>query len=79
VADLSCRELVELVTDHLEGALSPADVARFEAHLALCPGCERYLAQVSAAIVLARSSGRWIEPGELSPLLDAFRDWHASR
>jgi anti-sigma factor RsiW len=40
VEDLRCRELVELVTDYLEGALAPAERARFEAHVADCPGCE---------------------------------------
>jgi anti-sigma factor RsiW len=79
MADLSCQELVELVTDYLEGALPREDLARFEAHLAACPGCETYLAQIGATIALSRASGDRVEPSELSPLLDAFRDWHRSR
>jgi anti-sigma factor RsiW len=79
MADLSCQELVELVTDYLDGALCHEDVARFEAHLAVCPGCETYLAQVEATITLARASGSEVETGEIAPLLDAFRDWHRSR
>ncbi|MGH3250243.1 MAG: zf-HC2 domain-containing protein, partial [Trebonia sp.] len=41
---LVCQEVVELVTDYLEGALSSADNRRFEAHLAGCPHCTEYLA-----------------------------------
>ena len=43
---MPCRELVELVTDYLEDRLSPADRARFEAHLAECEYCETYLDQM---------------------------------
>jgi anti-sigma factor RsiW len=76
---MTCQELVELVTDYLEDALSREDVARFEAHVAACPGCDAYLAQVEATIALARAGGDRVEAGEISPLLDAFRDWHRSR
>jgi anti-sigma factor RsiW len=44
--DLACREEVELITDYLEGALSPAQRARLEAHLAKCPGCTEYVEQM---------------------------------
>jgi anti-sigma factor RsiW len=71
---MSCRELVELVTDYLEGALAPEDVARFEAHVAACPGCEAYVEQMRATIEVTRASGG-VEPSAVSPLLDAFRDW----
>ena len=48
--ELSCQELVELVTDYLEGAL-PAELhQRFEAHIAHCSGCQAYLAQMRATI-----------------------------
>jgi hypothetical protein len=52
---IPCRSAVELVTDYLEGVLSPATVAEFEAHLALCPGCAEYLEQIRATV---RSLGR---------------------
>jgi len=45
---LRCRELVELVTDYFEGALSRADRRRFEAHVADCPGCAAHLDQLRA-------------------------------
>ena len=49
---LSCQELVELVTDYLEGALSPADLRRFEHHIAACSDCTRYLEQLRTTIEL---------------------------
>jgi anti-sigma factor RsiW len=76
---MECRELVELVTDYLEGALAPEDVARFEAHLAHCQGCEAHLEQVRTTIALTRAGGERVESREISPLLDAFRDWHRER
>ena len=45
-AELTCREFVELVTDYLEGRMAPADRARFEEHLAICPGCQTYVDQM---------------------------------
>ena len=73
---LSCRELVELVTDYVEGALPPPDRARFDAHISLCAGCTAYLDQMRTTIAML---------GELPPealsaeaerdLLDAFRSW----
>jgi anti-sigma factor RsiW len=73
---MTCRELVELVTDYLEGALPPEDVARFESHVTACPGCASYLEQVRTTIAVTRASGAVAEPSEVAPLLDAFRDWH---
>jgi anti-sigma factor RsiW len=74
---MTCQELVELVTDYLEGELPRDAAARFESHLAACPGCEVYLEQVRTTIAVTRASGDVVEPTAVSPLLDAFRDWHA--
>ena len=53
IADqLSCQELVELVTEYLDDALPPADRARFEAHIADCDGCTGYLEQIRVTIAL---------------------------
>ena len=73
--DLSCRELVELVTDYLEGALPPAERARFDAHVAECPGCELYVEQIRTAIALAGASADLERRPEVSGLLEAFRGW----
>ena len=55
--ELTCRELVELVTDYAEDALSPEQRARFEAHVAACEGCRRYLDQYRRTIDLVRQLG----------------------
>jgi anti-sigma factor RsiW len=44
--DLACVEAVELVTDYLEGTLSPAEVRRLEHHLETCSGCDEYVEQM---------------------------------
>jgi len=61
--EIACRQAVGLVTDYLEGALSPAERARLEAHLADCDYCVEYLAQIRATIDIA---GR-IEPADIEP------------
>ena len=48
-----CIRFVELVTDYLEGAMTSTDRARFESHLAACPHCTRYLAQIRATVELS--------------------------
>lgn len=73
---LGCQELVELVTDYLEQALEPAELRRFEDHIAGCGNCTRYLAQLRAAIDLTGT----ITTDDLTPeaereLLDVFRNW----
>jgi anti-sigma factor RsiW len=47
---MPCREVVELVTDYVEDRLSPADRARFEAHIEECEYCETYLEQMRQTI-----------------------------
>jgi anti-sigma factor RsiW len=74
--ELSCRELVELVTDYLEDALSPAERVRFEEHLIACPGCQTYLEQMRQTIdVLGRVTEESLEPAAGDQLLDLFRNW----
>lgn len=73
---LSCRELVELVTDYLEGALPEPERARFEAHLADCEGCVAHVEQIRETIaVTGRLGEEDISPAALARLLDAFRAW----
>lgn len=79
-ADLACRELVQLVTDYLEGVLPAADRDRFDRHIASCRGCRAYLQQMR---VLVRTSGR-IAIGSVPPepppeLLRAFVAWKRER
>jgi anti-sigma factor RsiW len=78
--DMSCQELVELVTAYLEDALPVGDRARFDAHLDLCPPCVEYLAQFErtiAAIGLAAPELERTPP--VAELLHVFRDWKRDR
>jgi anti-sigma factor RsiW len=74
--DLTCKELVELVTGYLDGSLRGRRRRRFESHLAGCDGCTRYVAQMEATI---RSTGALTEERvtdeQKTVLLAAFRDW----
>ena len=44
--DLACRDVVELLSDYLDGDLDPPLAAAVERHLALCPACIEYLRQL---------------------------------
>jgi len=75
--DLTCAQLVELVTDYLEGALTAEERARFEAHLTICGGCVNYVDQMRTSIAF---TGR-LRVDDLSAevtaeLVEAFRGWH---
>ena len=75
---LSCQEMVELVTDYFEGALSPADTARFEAHIAGCDGCTLYVRQMREMLeLLGELTSDSISPKAEADLLATFRDWKA--
>jgi anti-sigma factor RsiW len=77
--DLTCKELVELVTAYIEGGLRGRRRRRFESHLDACDGCTRYLAQMEATI---RSTGvlteEQVTDEQRVVLLAAFRDWGSS-
>jgi anti-sigma factor RsiW len=78
--DLECRELVELVTEYLEGALSPEERTRFELHLAICPGCAAYVRQLRDTLGAAgRLSEESLPVETRDTLLRAFRDWKRRR
>ena len=51
---MTCKEVVEIVSDYLEDALSAQDRARFEAHLAGCAGCTTYVEQMREIVRLTR-------------------------
>ena len=74
--EMSCKELVELVTDYLEGTLSPADQGRFELHLSDCEGCGLYIDQMRLTIkAVGQLTEDSIDPVVKDELLAAFRDW----
>jgi len=77
---LTCQQVVELVTEYLDGVMEPRRRARFEAHLAGCDGCTNYLEQVRMTVAVA---GR-LDVGDvpvpvMSELVSAFRHWADDR
>jgi anti-sigma factor RsiW len=78
--EMSCKELVEVVTDYLEGVLSPRDRARFEEHLGQCPGCQTYLDQMRQTIhTLGRLKEESVPAAAWEALQEAFRGWKRTR
>ena len=79
-SDLACKELVELITDYLEEALSDEDRARFEGHLVTCGGCKEYLQQMRSVIGLSRQLSEEPLPKSVrDELLTVFRRWKSER
>ena len=77
---ISCQEVVELVTDYLEGAMPPEEVARFEHHLSLCEGCIFYVEQIRMTIeAVGRIREEDIPPETRDELVAAFRDFTSRR
>jgi anti-sigma factor RsiW len=73
--DIACIELVEMLTDYLEGALPSAEVAAVEAHLRSCPPCRTYLAQLRATVRAVGSVPvETLSDEAYDTLLAAFRD-----
>lgn len=78
--EMSCRQLVEVVTDYLESTMPAGDRARFEAHLDECPYCVTYLEQIRETIdTLGRLDEESLNPEARDRLLRAFRGWAAGR
>jgi anti-sigma factor RsiW len=77
--EMTCCELVEVVTAYLEDTLPEAGRARFEAHLATCPYCEEYVAQMLQTIhARGKLPADPIDPGRQADLLSAFRGWRGA-
>jgi hypothetical protein len=71
VDDLACKEIVELVTEHLEGGLDPELADGFVRHLADCVDCTAYLEQMRAAIAVSER----LQPEDVpAPVMDALLD-----
>ncbi len=76
IPDLTCRELVELVTDFVEERLPADDRTRFELHLTYCDWCRTYLQQMRQVLATAgKLTEASIAPEARGALLDAFRGW----
>jgi anti-sigma factor RsiW len=76
---VACQDVVELVTDFLEGALPPGVRSGVERHLRACRTCAAYLEQVRTML---RALGRLPPPAlgraARADLVDRFRRWTAA-
>ena len=74
IEDVPCQDVVELLTDYLEGTLDPATTAAVEAHLAGCDACRIYVDQFRETIaLLGRVPVDTLSPQAQAGLIDAFR------
>jgi anti-sigma factor RsiW len=77
---LICQQVVELVTEYLDGVMEPGRRARFEAHLAGCDGCANYLEQFRTTVaVVGRLDVGDVPAPVMGELLSAFRHWADDR
>jgi predicted anti-sigma-YlaC factor YlaD len=77
---MDCNELVEVITDYLEGTMPRQDVARFEGHLGECAGCTTYLEQMRLTInALGHLPPESLSAETEEHLRRAFRDWTYGR
>jgi anti-sigma factor (TIGR02949 family) len=73
---LTCREVLDLLTEYLDGALAPVEQARLAAHLEECEACARYLEQFTATIEVTAALREEAVPDDVrESLLAAFRTW----
>ena len=74
--ELTCKEVVELVTRYLTGSMPAAERERFDEHLATCPGCTTYLQQMRTTVELTgRLDEAEVGDDAKHELLETFRRW----
>ena len=80
VPEMSCKDLVELVTEYIEGVLPSADRLRFDAHLVECDGCQVYLDQMQQVVrTLGHLPEEPLSQSAKQELLQAFRTWRQDK
>ena len=74
--EMTCKELVELVTEYLEGTLAADLRTKMEGHLSRCNGCTNYLEQMRRTIRLTgQVREETLTSQQRDDLLRLFRDW----
>lgn len=77
---MNCRQVVELMTDYIEGFLSSVDRARFEEHIAGCDGCRAYLVQLQTTRkIMGKLADEPVPASVERDLLEAFRSWRSAQ
>jgi anti-sigma factor RsiW len=78
MSEMACNEIVEAITAYLDGTLPDADRLRFEVHLATCPLCTEYLAQMRETVArLGTLDETNLSQDTREKLIAAFRDWRS--
>ena len=78
--ELTCQEVVEIVTEYLDGSMAVEDRILFEEHLLICSGCAAYLDQMRSTIRLTGAlRADDVDPAAQDALLEVFRDWKRTR
>jgi len=73
---LTCKQVTEVITDYLEGALTLWDRLRFQMHLGMCFSCRRYLRQMKYTIqTLGQLPSEPVPPNVRDELLTRFKSW----
>jgi anti-sigma factor ChrR (cupin superfamily) len=76
----SCKQIVALVTEYLEGSLETSERVAFERHVVLCPPCRGYLAQMRTVIRLAGGlTEDDLSPAARAELVKVFAEWKNAR
>jgi anti-sigma factor RsiW len=77
--EMTCQELVELITEYLDGTLPESERSRFDAHVRACSGCEAYIEQMRMTIrLLGKLSEESVSAEARRDLLATFRTWKAN-
>jgi anti-sigma factor RsiW len=78
--NITCRELVELVTEYLAGTLDRVDRRRFDAHIAECDGCAAYVDQMRQTVeAFGHLDEQSLDPHAREELMGVFRNWRRER
>ena len=75
---LVCRQAVKLMADYLDGRLAASELQRLEVHLAACPHCSEYLAQLRVTIdALGHAEPKDLPDEAIDELVHLYRGWLA--
>jgi anti-sigma factor RsiW len=78
--DINCAQAVSLVTDYLDGTLTQAERARFEAHLVDCDNCTEHVKQIQVTVAAAgRVREDDLDPRVRQDLMNLYRRWRGDR
>jgi anti-sigma factor RsiW len=77
---LTCRRAFAVMSDYLDGRLPEGDRSRLDRHLAACPMCVEYLAQLRATVgALGRAEPDTLPDEAVAELVDLYRHWRDDR